>query len=35
MNTAVMVKENLNAFEISQAQFEIAADLLHLDEMKV
>ena len=32
MNTAVMVKENLNAFEISQAQFEIAADLLHLDE---
>jgi glutamate dehydrogenase (NAD(P)+) len=32
MNTAVMLKESLNPFEISQAQFEIAADLLHLDE---
>src|SRR5581483_1738600 len=32
MNTTVLVKETLNPFEISQAQFETAADLLHLDE---
>ena len=32
MSTAVMLKENLNPFEISQAQFETAADLLGLDE---
>lgn len=32
MNTTLLVKENLNPFEISQAQFEVAADLLHLEE---
>jgi glutamate dehydrogenase (NAD(P)+) len=32
MNTTVLVKENLNPFEIAQAQFETAADLLHLDD---
>jgi glutamate dehydrogenase (NAD(P)+) len=32
MNTTVLVKESLNPFEISQVQFDIAADLLHLDD---
>ena len=32
MSTAVLAKENLNPFEIAQAQFDLAADYLKMDE---
>jgi glutamate dehydrogenase (NAD(P)+) len=32
MSTAVLTKENLNPFEIAQAQFDLAADYLKMDE---